>query len=469
MPSRTVHRQRVKALSSSNDAPSATDRRPGHGTLVSEVLAAAGGVVVLVGAGLITARYWPELSVRARLAVVAAAATVLLISGAAVPVHLPSGKRLRTALWLTSIGAAGLFLGLLGADVLDWQAIDVTLLIGLGTSAYAAALWLCSRQATAVQLVVLVATLVAAGATGAHLDNPRWAGLAVWLMACAWFLVAHFHLVPSQRWTQAVAAAGLLTGSGMIVPENAGIALGLLTAVALLGYAVEDRSLPLVVIGAAGSLQLLPIAVNQWLPGRLAVPIALLLAGAALVGVAVALARRTATPPSPGPVIDAARYDAVLIDLDQVADDTVDGIHPVPGTPDLIARLRTAGLSVAVVSIDRTCADVLTAAGLADLLLDWVSERDLADAEDPGPASYLLAARRLGVSPLRTVLLSGTSTGLYAGRSAGLGLVIGIDPTRRARPGLADALVRAPAELGVTDDPGPSPGGAGPGRPPASR
>lgn len=266
--------------------------------LVTETLAYLGGVLVLVGAGLIAARYWPDLHETTRLAIAGLAATVLLCAALAAPTDNTAARRMRLVIWLLSTAAASLFLGLLGGDVLGWHAIDTTLLIGVGTALYAAALWLLSGRAAALQLALLAATLLSAGAISANLDEPYWPGLAVWFAALEWLLLGHSEIVPSRRPTQVAASIGLLVGVGLMVPQDIGILLGLATVTGLLIYAVQIWDLLLILIGTAGALQILPIAVTQWFPGRLAAPIALLIGDAALVSAAIAIARRSGVRPS---------------------------------------------------------------------------------------------------------------------------------------------------------------------------
>src|SRR5689334_20301611 len=77
-----------------------------------------------------------------------------------------------------------------------------------------------------------------------------------------------------------------------------------------------------------------------------------------------------------------------------------DGARAFPGTLALIAQLAGAGLSYAVISASRNCADVLASAGLRDVFdvrVDGVAARELGLAGKPDPAVFLVAAHRLGV------------------------------------------------------------------------
>jgi beta-phosphoglucomutase family hydrolase len=126
-----------------------------------------------------------------------------------------------------------------------------------------------------------------------------------------------------------------------------------------------------------------------------------------------------------------------------------DGVHAFPGTIALIDRLDAAGLSYAVTSASWNCAEVLTAAGLHDVFevrVDGLVARELDLPGKPDPAVFLLAAHRLGVTPLRTVVVDDALAGVEAGRAGGFGLVIGVD-----RTGHADELFEHGADVVVSD------------------
>jgi beta-phosphoglucomutase family hydrolase len=133
-----------------------------------------------------------------------------------------------------------------------------------------------------------------------------------------------------------------------------------------------------------------------------------------------------------------------------------DGVQAFPDTIALIDRLDAAGLSYAVTSASQNCADILTAAGLPDVFELRVDGRVAQELDLPGkpdPAVFLLAARWLGVTPLRTVVVEDSLAGVEAGRAGGFGLVIGMDRTAHAGELFehgADILVSDLSEVVVT-------------------
>ena len=115
----------------------------------------------------------------------------------------------------------------------------------------------------------------------------------------------------------------------------------------------------------------------------------------------------------------------------------------------LVRHLREIGIKIGVVSSSKNCRAVLESVGLQDLF-DTRVDGEVADLlglpSKPAPGQFLEAARQLGVSPDRTVVVEDAVAGVQAGRSGGFGLVIGI-----ARKGDAAALRENGADIVVTD------------------
>ena len=64
----------------------------------------------------------------------------------------------------------------------------------------------------------------------------------------------------------------------------------------------------------------------------------------------------------------------------------------------------------------------------------------------PDPATFLEAARRLGVEPARAAVVEAALSGVAAGRAGNFGLVVGV-----ARAGQHRALLEAGADIGAAD------------------
>ncbi|WP_324199055.1 trehalose-phosphatase [Nocardia amamiensis] len=126
-----------------------------------------------------------------------------------------------------------------------------------------------------------------------------------------------------------------------------------------------------------------------------------------------------------------------------------DGVRVFESTVTLVRRLHAAGIATGVFSASRNCAQVLAAAGIADLFavrVDGIVAEELDLPGKPDPAMLLEATRRLGAEPGRTVVVEDAEAGVAAGRSGGFALIIGVD-----RGAHADRLLARGADSVVDD------------------
>jgi beta-phosphoglucomutase family hydrolase len=126
-----------------------------------------------------------------------------------------------------------------------------------------------------------------------------------------------------------------------------------------------------------------------------------------------------------------------------------EGVQAYDGSVRYLHAARDAGLRRAVVSASANCADVLRAAGIADLLevrVDGVVAAAQGLRGKPEPDTFLAAARLLGVEPERAAVFEDAVAGVQAGRAGGFGAVIGVD-----RVDHADELSAGGASIVVKD------------------
>ncbi|MDQ2759750.1 MAG: beta-phosphoglucomutase family hydrolase [Actinomycetota bacterium] len=125
------------------------------------------------------------------------------------------------------------------------------------------------------------------------------------------------------------------------------------------------------------------------------------------------------------------------------------GVQPYEGSVRYVHAARDAGLARAVVSSSTNCADVLAAAGIADLFeqrIDGVvAERDRLKGK-PAPDTFLAGARALGVEPGQAAVFEDALAGVAAGRAGCFACVVGVD-----RAGQAGALRAHGADVVVAD------------------
>jgi len=115
----------------------------------------------------------------------------------------------------------------------------------------------------------------------------------------------------------------------------------------------------------------------------------------------------------------------------------------------LLRHVRLAGLKTAVVSSSKNCQAVLQSADIEkyfDVRVDGITVAHSELNGKPSPDAFLHAARLLGVSPGRSVVVEDAISGVQAGRRGDFGLVVGV-----ARKGDAEALGKNGADIVVTD------------------
>jgi beta-phosphoglucomutase family hydrolase len=125
------------------------------------------------------------------------------------------------------------------------------------------------------------------------------------------------------------------------------------------------------------------------------------------------------------------------------------GVEAYEGSVRYLRAAREVGLRRAVVSSSRNCREVVTAAGIEELLearVDGiVAEREHLRGK-PAPDTFLAGARAFGVEPAEAAVFEDALAGVAAGRAGGFGCVVGVD-----RVGQAEALREHGADLVVSD------------------
>jgi beta-phosphoglucomutase-like phosphatase (HAD superfamily) len=126
-----------------------------------------------------------------------------------------------------------------------------------------------------------------------------------------------------------------------------------------------------------------------------------------------------------------------------------DGVETFPDAVPAVEGVGAGGLQTAIVTASRNRAEVLAAAGIADLFdvsVDGLDSATLGLPGKPDPASFLEAARRLEVDPSRAVVVEDAISGVEAGRCGEFGLVIGVD-----RRGDGAQLIEHGADVAIRD------------------
>lgn len=283
-------------------SPATPSRR--RSQLAVEAVAYLGGVLTLAAAFLLVQLLWDDLSDAGRLAIPVAASAVLLVAGASIPAGAAANAglvRLRSALWLLSLGAAGAALGVLGHRLLELSAPDTWLVVGVGTLALGLPLYL-RTQAPAQHLGVLLAALFTAGSLGAQVEwgeEPTIIGLCAWVVAVTWFGLAERDLVRPAIVGRYLAAIALVVTATLMAGALGGQVVMLVTLAGLFAWGIRADSVGLLIVASVGTVQAIPSAIQFFFPddAGVAVPLLLLGVGAALVTMAVTVARRRSRTP----------------------------------------------------------------------------------------------------------------------------------------------------------------------------
>ncbi|MBF6328412.1 HAD-IA family hydrolase [Nocardia transvalensis] len=127
------------------------------------------------------------------------------------------------------------------------------------------------------------------------------------------------------------------------------------------------------------------------------------------------------------------------------------GVPAFDTTVTLVHRLHRCGIATAVFSASRNAAQVLTAAGVADLFtvrVDGLVAEKLHLPGKPDPAMLRETARRLNATPARTVVVEDAEAGVAAAHRGHFVLIIGVD---RLGGDHATRLRAHGADITVTD------------------
>jgi beta-phosphoglucomutase family hydrolase len=125
------------------------------------------------------------------------------------------------------------------------------------------------------------------------------------------------------------------------------------------------------------------------------------------------------------------------------------GVQTYEGSVRYVKAVKEAGLPRAVVSSSTNCAQVLAAAGIADLFderIDGIFAKREHLKGKPAPDTFLAGARALRLDPTAATVFEDALAGVEAGRAGGFGFVVGVD-----RVGQADALREHGADVVVRD------------------
>lgn len=241
---------------------------------IVEGLGYIGGILTLVGAVLLVASYWDDMSSAGRLGLGVGSAVVLLVGGLLVHETDPALVRLRWALWTLSTIAAAVTIAITLRDGVDDLASSaIVLVVALVVAVENAILW-AGRRRPIQQFLAIVSLPVIAGSATALLvgdtSEPPIVGIVVAVVGLAILLVGMADRTVFPAMTDGIGAAALILGATGTIEGWKGPAyiLALLVVAAVLGVAVAprpldraDERLTIGIVGLVGLWQLVPMTI----------------------------------------------------------------------------------------------------------------------------------------------------------------------------------------------------------------
>jgi len=278
----------------------ASEKQDGHAPRatpsIAEVIAYIGAIFALSAVAFIASRVWEDLAVGAQLGLLALATSVFWVGGWWVQGgRNPVRERLATVLWFISAGGLGWFADVIATDVWD---IDngYALIIGLTLSVYAGLLYYYRR--TSLQQIALAGGVgfLCAGLSDI-IGGDDWFGPFLWLAGAGWVALTRSGLLTPRRTGFALGGVGVLVGSEAIAfnffdsPDAFGLILGLASAAVLLYLSVSFSEMVLLGFGTVGLFIFVLQIIGEYLGDGIGGPVALLIAGIALLLVALVAVR----------------------------------------------------------------------------------------------------------------------------------------------------------------------------------
>jgi hypothetical protein len=202
---------------------------------------------------------------------------------------------LGAVLWFLAVAAVAGFAGVVADQVLHQSPGVAGVASGLAATAVGVLFW--RLRVSSLQQVAAFVSLLATVTALAYVITPAtpvWGGGAVWAVGVAWLLIGSRRLLIPARTAVVLGALAILTGAEIMRAAELrswGLALGLISAAALVGGGTATRRTALLGVGAVGLFVFLFDAVMTWFGRGATVPLALLVAGGALVLVAVLTGR----------------------------------------------------------------------------------------------------------------------------------------------------------------------------------
>lgn len=266
---------------------------PSEHVALLEVLGYLGGSLVGAAGAVTIAQRWSDLGDGAKVLLLGFA--TLCVSFAGWLAHRRGGvalKRLTAYLWFLGAVGVGGTVGVASAELAHTVAASTVTCAGLSALVYGLIVWRITEKSLQ-QVGVYGAVLVAGGGLAAlTYVEPSFGGLAAWGLGWLWVSLGSTKAVLPSRTAQAIGAGSMLYGAQMFAstPYRWPLVLGLLTAAMLLALSIEESSALFLGFGSAAVFIFVPQSVIRVFGDTIGAPIALLMAGLALLACAALIA-----------------------------------------------------------------------------------------------------------------------------------------------------------------------------------
>ncbi|SEJ69355.1 DUF2157 domain-containing protein [Demequina mangrovi] len=281
--------------------------------LIGEVIGYLGAVLAVSAVAFLLGRAWEDLPTAGRIALAAALTALVATAGAmAARTAAAPAQRLASVLLVAAVALSGWLAWVVADDAAGVDDEHIGRWV-TGVVALAATAVYLARRRGLTQIALLVSLAWALQTFTEPWEAERTAlalGLPWTVLGLGWVALALTPLLPPR--TPALVTGGLMACLGLQIAAEGDVRGWMLAALVALGAwavvvaAVRRPLVPLIVPGAVGVLAGVPQLIDHLVGDAVLTWLGVLVAGLALVGVAIWMVRERRRPPGgPGPAADA--------------------------------------------------------------------------------------------------------------------------------------------------------------------
>ena len=255
------------------------------------------GAALAVGAGfLIVQNVWDDLPVTGRLVLIGLLAAAMFGAGWALRSRTaPAIERLTDVLWLGTVVASGAFAAVFAAEISSLSGEEVGIAVGVTAVIVGSALWAVRRRS--LELISVVGGVLVFVVNAMSLlfpdSSPVAIGSVIWVLGAVIFTMGHVGWVVPHETALVLGSIGVALGSQVTAVDESipGSAVAVVSAAALVIYAVHERDNVVLAIGSVAVLMFVPQFIFDVFGESLGAPVALFVTGAALVAIAISITK----------------------------------------------------------------------------------------------------------------------------------------------------------------------------------